>query len=157
MICNRDVDQRRFGAEVTADVDNVNFNFLLRNGEILRRLLSQSPWPLIRRPYFDTSIAMHLYSACARLDIAVVRQGRTESVFENARRFLKGAFGIAVLPEHKRLEVVRRHTLGQFWRVFIFTSIFMDERRGGLERFERVIHIGQLLGLDIDQSDRSEE
>src|ERR1043165_6062571 len=128
MIRDRHVDERCFGPEVAADVYDMNFDFFLRKAEGFRHLLAQPPRSFVRSPHIDSSIAVRLYGASAWLEVTVVRQRRAESVFENARGLLQCAFSIAVLPEDKRLEIMRRHTFRQFRRVFVFASIFMDER-----------------------------
>src|SRR5262245_42994428 len=67
MISDWHVDQRSFGAEVATDMNDVNLNLLLRDTEILRHLVAQTPWPLVRSPDLNPPIPMNVNRAGARL------------------------------------------------------------------------------------------
>ena len=47
-----------------------------------------------------------------------------------------------------------RHAFRQLRCVLIFVSIFVNQRRRWLQRFDRIVHVGQFRIFDIDQSDR---
>ena len=49
---------------------------------------------------------------------------------------------------------MRRNTLRQFWRVFIFVAVVVNERGAGFQSFDRIIDVRELLVLNIDQSNR---
>ncbi len=66
--------------------------------------------------------------AGAGLDVTMVRQRRTERMFEHTRSTSERGIEIAVLPAHVRLQIVARHSLGQLGRMFVFVPIFVNQR-----------------------------
>src|SRR5262245_20306770 len=106
MVSDWHVDQRSFGAEVATDMNDVNLDLFLRNAEILRHLVAQAPWPLVRGPDLDPPIPMNVNRAGAGLYVAVVGKGRAKRMLENPRRFRKPRLDIAVLPHDVRLQVM---------------------------------------------------
>src|SRR5262249_42770311 len=60
MVSDRHVNQRSFGAEVATDMNDVNLDLFLRDAEILRHLVAQAPWPLVRGPDLDPPIPIYV-------------------------------------------------------------------------------------------------
>ncbi len=83
-----------------------------------------------------------------------MRKWRAKRVLEDPRGLLESGFDIAVLPHHVRLKIVAGYSFRQLGRVLILVSIFVNQRRGRLQCFDRIVDEGQFLIFDIDQADR---
>ena len=114
MVGDRHVDERRLGAEVAADIDDVNLDLLLRDAEILRHLVAQAPGTLVRGPDLDPPIPVNVNGAGAGLYVAVMGKGRAKRMLENPRRIRKPRLDIAVLPHDMRLQVMPDTPSGSF-------------------------------------------
>ena len=154
MVGDRHVDERRLGAEVAADIDDVNLDLLLRDAEILRHLVAQAPGTLVRGPDLDPPIPVNVNGAGAGLYVAVMGKGRAKRMLENPRRIRKPRLDIAVLPHDMRLQVMTRHAFWQLRRVSILASVLVNQRRARLQCLDRIGHARKLLVFDVDQCQR---
>src|SRR5687767_5507512 len=98
MICDWNVYQRCLGTEVSAHVDDVDFDLLLRHTEVLGHLVAQSPRPFVGGPDLHPAVRMNLYGTGMGLQITMMRQRGAEGMFENASGAAKSKVEIAVLP-----------------------------------------------------------
>src|SRR5688572_17493498 len=97
-IGNRQIDAVAFAAELPADVDGIDANRLLGNGDGVSQLSAHAERILGRDPYLDPSARLDRQYARMRLDVTLVPGRNVERVLKNEICLKKPSLDVALAP-----------------------------------------------------------
>jgi hypothetical protein len=87
-----------------------------------------------------------------RLDVALVRQAGSESVFKNQIRFFESRIDVAGAPVLHRKYIGK--TFNRRLESLVGGKLIMDERRAGFHRLARIENGWQLFVFNLDKCER---
>jgi hypothetical protein len=102
----------------------------------------------------DSAVGLDRDRRRMRFQIALVTRGNLEGVFHDQVRLAKARFDVALLPSQPGKPVMKVRGEKILRRSIVITDVFMNFRRTGSHRLQRIEDGRQQFVIDLDQMQR---